>query len=54
MFEEFVFKLERVIELIKTFRGMDIPLDSPEPQISHFTNFTPCEELVPKRHFWKM
>ena len=18
------------------------------------TNFTPCEELVPKRHFWKM
>ena len=25
-----------------------------EPQISHFANFTPCEELVPKRHFWKM
>ena len=25
-----------------------------ELQISHFANFTPCEELVPKRHFWKM
>ena len=25
-----------------------------EPQISHFANFTPCEELVTKRHFWKM
>ena len=25
-----------------------------EPQISHFANFTPCEELVPKRHFWQM
>ena len=25
-----------------------------EPQILHFANFTPCEELVPKRHFWKM
>ena len=25
-----------------------------EPQISHFANFTPFEELVPKRHFWKM
>ena len=25
-----------------------------EPQISHFANFTQCEELVPKRHFWKM
>ena len=25
-----------------------------EPQISHFAIFTPCEELVPKRHFWKM
>ena len=25
-----------------------------EPQISHFANFTPCKELVPKRHFWKM
>ena len=25
-----------------------------EPQISHFANFTPCEELVPKRHIWKM
>ena len=22
-----------------------------EPQISHFVNFTPCEDLVPKRHF---
>ena len=21
---------------------------------SHFANFTPCEELVPKRHFWKI
>ena len=27
---------------------------SVKPQISHFANFTPCEELVPKRHFWKM
>ena len=27
---------------------------SVEPQITHFANFTPCEELVPKRHFWKM
>ena len=25
-----------------------------EPKISHFANFTPCEELVPKRHFWKI
>ena len=25
-----------------------------EPQIQHFANFTPCEELVAKRHFWKM
>ena len=25
-----------------------------EPQISHFANFTPCEELVPILHFWKM
>ena len=25
-----------------------------EPQILHFANFTLCEELVPKRHFWKM
>ena len=30
MFEEFVLKLERVKELIKTFRGMDISVDSPE------------------------
>ena len=20
----------------------------------HFANFTPCEELVPTRHFWQM
>ena len=25
-----------------------------EPQVSHFANFTPCEELVPKRHFCEM
>ena len=25
-----------------------------EPQISHFANFTPCEELVPIFHFWEM
>ena len=25
-----------------------------EPQMSHFANFTPCEELVPILHFWKM
>ena len=25
-----------------------------DAQISHFANFTPCEELVPKRHFWKV
>ena len=25
-----------------------------EPQISHIANFTPCEELVPILHFWKM
>ena len=25
-----------------------------EPQISHFANFTPSEELVPILHFWKM
>ena len=24
-----------------------------EPKISHFANFTPCEELVTKRHFWQ-
>ena len=24
-----------------------------EPQISHFANSAPCEELVPKRHFWQ-
>ena len=29
-------------------------LSTVEPQISHFANFIPCEELVPKRHFWKM
>ena len=27
---------------------------SVEPQISHFANFTPYEELVPILHFWKM
>ena len=31
------------------------PIWSPfEPQISPFANFKPCEELVPKRHFWRM
>ena len=25
-----------------------------EPQISHFVNITPCEELVPKRNFWQV
>ena len=25
-----------------------------ELRISYFANFAPCEELVPKRHFWKM
>ena len=25
-----------------------------KPQISHFINFTPCEELVPRRNFWQM
>ena len=25
-----------------------------EPHISHFVNFTQCEELLPKRHFWQM
>ena len=25
-----------------------------EPQISHFANFTSCEELLPILHFWKM
>ena len=30
------------------------PFGPVEPQISNFANFTPCEELVPKRHFWQM
>ena len=25
-----------------------------ELQISHFVNFTQCEEFVPIRHFWQM
>ena len=25
-----------------------------EPQILHFVNFTPCEKLIPIRHFWQM
>ena len=25
-----------------------------EPQVSRFVNFTQCDELVPRRHFWQM
>ena len=31
-----------------------LTLSSVEPQISHFVNFTLCEEMVPIRHFWQM
>ena len=34
-------------------QGWSVNLSSVEPQISHFANSTPCEELVLKRHFWK-
>ena len=45
-FEKKVFFLEQ---------NVPFSIDSSvEPHISRFANFTPCEELVPKRHFWKM
>ena len=38
---------------LRSSQNDPFPLHGPivEPQISHFANFTPCEELVPKRHF---
>ena len=43
-------KVENMLSQIKScFMDKNV-----EPQISHFANFTPCEELVPKRHFLKM
>ena len=47
------FRSQSTIDIYDTFsKAVDDGFG--EPQISHFANFTPCEELVPKRHFWKM
>ena len=37
-------------EQAHSFEDLGSPV---ELQISHCANFTPCEELVPKRHFWQ-
>ena len=43
-----------IIFLLHTLNFMLMPECSVEPQISHLVYFTPCEELVPKRHFWQI
>ena len=43
-----------IFKPISCFVSISISSGLAEPQISHFVNFTPCEELVQIRHFWQM